>query len=261
MRQTRIALRVGRSGTQPAIVPPALCRGRLYRAGQHGRRRLESSREICGGPTALAGGQSRRVPRGRANRHAPCVGAAMTLDIIVHRIYFFFESGVIFYVFVINTIYFFLTAIAFFTMRRHHAPLNEAECTALAESPLVPAISLIVPAYNEAMSVEESVGGMLHLRYPWYEVIVVNDGSTDATLQKLTDKFRLYKSARAAEGTLETKPIRHIYESRDPIPLVGIDKENGGKVHSANTGLKRGRIPRSLGGGGSFSYAPAPPVN
>jgi cellulose synthase/poly-beta-1,6-N-acetylglucosamine synthase-like glycosyltransferase len=167
----------------------------------------------------------------------------MTLDIIVHRVYFFFESGVIFYVFMINTIYFFLTAVAFFTMRRHHAPLNEAECASLAESPLLPAISLIVPAHNEEMSVEESVGGMLHLRYPLYEVIVVNDGSKDATMQKLTDKFRLFKSGRAAEGPLQTKPIRHIYESRDPIPLVVIDKENGGKADAINAGLQVARSP------------------
>jgi cellulose synthase/poly-beta-1,6-N-acetylglucosamine synthase-like glycosyltransferase len=167
----------------------------------------------------------------------------MTLDIVVHRVYFFFESGVIFYVFMINTIYFFLTAVAFFTMRRHHAPLNEVECSALAESPLLPAISLIVPAYNEEMSVEESVGGMLHLRYPHYEVIVVNDGSKDSSMQKLTDKFHLYKSARAAEGALATKPLRHIYESRDPIPLVVIDKENGGKADSINAGLNVARSP------------------
>jgi cellulose synthase/poly-beta-1,6-N-acetylglucosamine synthase-like glycosyltransferase len=167
----------------------------------------------------------------------------MTLDILVHRVYFFFETGVIFYVFAINIIYFFLTAVAFFTMRRHHAPLTEAECATLAESPLMPAISLIVPAYNEAMSVEESVGGMLHLRYPWYEVIVVNDGSKDATLQKLTDKFRLYKSARTPEGMLKTKPVRYIYESRDPIPLVVIDKENGGKADSINAGLNVARAP------------------
>ncbi len=138
----------------------------------------------------------------------------MNLDIIVHRVYFFFESGIIFYVFVINTIYFFLTAIGFFAMRKHHQPFNPVEQSVLQESPLMPAVSLIVPAYNEAMSVEESLTGMLGLRYPAYEVILVNDGSKDATLPILIDKFRLYRSARATEGPLTTKPIRQVYESR-----------------------------------------------
>src|SRR5258708_6267219 len=167
----------------------------------------------------------------------------MTLDILVHRVYFFFESGIIFYVFVINPIYFFLTAIGFFAMRKHHMPFNAVEQAILQESPLMPAVSLIVPAYNEVMSVEESLTGMLGLRYPAYEVILVNDGSKDATLPILIDKFRLYRSARATEGPLTTKPVRQVYESSDPIRLVVIDKENGGKTHSINAALNLARSP------------------
>jgi cellulose synthase/poly-beta-1,6-N-acetylglucosamine synthase-like glycosyltransferase len=167
----------------------------------------------------------------------------MPLDIIVHRVYFFFESGVIFYVFLINTIYFFLTAVAFFAMRKHHTPFSVVERSVLVESPLMPAVSLIVPAYNEAMSVDQSVAGMLCLRYPTYEVIVVNDGSKDATLPILIDKFRMYRSSRNPEGPLSTKPIRGIYESSEPIPLVVIDKENGGKADAINAGLNVARSP------------------
>jgi len=167
----------------------------------------------------------------------------MTLDIIVHRVYFFFESGIIFYVFVINLIYFFLTAIGFFAMRKYHMPFNAVEQSVLQESPLMPAVSLIVPAYNEAMSVEQSLAGMLGLRYPSYEVILVNDGSKDATLPILIDKFRLYRSSRATAGPLATKPVRNVYESRDPIRLVVIDKENGGKADSINAGLNLARSP------------------
>src|SRR5579862_5145341 len=119
----------------------------------------------------------------------------MTLDIVVHRVYFFFESAIIFYVFLINIIYFLLTAIGFFALRRHHRAFSAIERSVLVESPLTPAVSLIVPAYNEAMSVEESVAGMLSLRYPTYEVIVINDGSKDRTLPILTERFRLYRSS------------------------------------------------------------------
>jgi cellulose synthase/poly-beta-1,6-N-acetylglucosamine synthase-like glycosyltransferase len=113
----------------------------------------------------------------------------------------------------------------------------------LLKSPLLPAISIIAPAYNEAVSIRESAGGMLRLNYPNYEVIIVNDGSKDATLDILIDEFRLYKSARVGAGTLATKPIRRVYESADPVRLVVVDKVNGGKADAINTGLNLARSP------------------
>ena len=107
----------------------------------------------------------------------------------------------------------------------------------MMKSPALPKISLIVPAYNEEATCKESVGGMLRLNYPNYEVIVVNDGSKDETLRILTREFNLYRSASTASGTLATKPIRQIYESADPVRLMVVDKENGGKADALNVGL------------------------
>lgn len=152
-----------------------------------------------------------------------------TIDILVHRVYFFFESGIILYVFTINAIYFFLTVAGFFCLRRYHSTFSREEKDLLMKSPLMPAISLIVPSYNEAMTIRESVGGMLRLDYPNYEVVVVNDGSKDDTLKILIEEFKLYLSARDVEGSLFTKPVRGVYESREPIRLLVIDKFNGGR--------------------------------
>jgi len=166
-----------------------------------------------------------------------------TLDILVHRFYFFVEGAIILYVFVINSIYLALTVMALVSMRRHHAPFSRAEREALMRSPMMPAISIIVPSYNEAKSVEQSVSGMLKLDYPDYEVIVVNDGSKDATLQVLIEAFHLYKSARAPIGTLATKPVRRVYESSDPVRLVVVDKQNGGKADAINAGINMASSP------------------
>jgi cellulose synthase/poly-beta-1,6-N-acetylglucosamine synthase-like glycosyltransferase len=84
---------------------------------------------------------------------------------------------------------------------------------------------------------------MLNLRYPAHEVIVINDGSKDDTLAVLIDEFKLYRSARTPSGTLPCKPIRAVYESREPIRLVVIDKENGGKADSLNAGINVARAP------------------
>jgi len=159
------------------------------------------------------------------------------IEIFAHRIYFFFESGIIFYVFLINTIYLFLTVLAYYSLRKDHDSFSTPEQNSILQSPLAPAIAIIAPAYNEAASIKESVNGMLKLSYPDLEVIVVNDGSKDETLEILIREFRLYLSARAVPSTLATQPIRAIYESREPIRLLVLDKVNGGKADSINAGL------------------------
>ncbi len=163
------------------------------------------------------------------------------VDFYVHRVYFFFESGIILYVFVINFIYLLLISLGAFALRKHHAPFSPADREAIRRSPLTPSISLIVPSYNEEVSVRDSVGCMLRLDYPNYEVIVVNDGSKDRTLEFLIDEFKLYKSARSVAGPIDTKPVRRVYESTEPVRLLVIDKNNGGKADSINAGINAAR--------------------
>ncbi len=156
----------------------------------------------------------------------------------------FYESAIILYLFVINTIYFVLLLLGFLELLRYRLVQHDREeKSALEVSSLVPPISILAPAYNEAATVCESVRAMLTLRYPEFEVIVINDGSKDDTLQLLIEEFKLYKSARYYEAMLNTKPIRAVYESMNPIRLVVVDKENGGKADALNAGINVARYP------------------
>lgn len=159
------------------------------------------------------------------------------------RIFGIFETWIICYVAGISIIYFLLTALGFFVLRRFEVPISREELHTLACSPLVPGVSILAPAYNESLTVRQSVRGMLKLAYGNYEVIVINDGSKDDTLNVLIDEFRLYKSSRMAYSSLESKTIRAVYASRDPIRLLVIDKLNGGKADSLNAGLSYARTP------------------
>lgn len=159
------------------------------------------------------------------------------------RVFAFTEETIIVYVFAINVIYFCLIVMGFFALRRHNARLSAEEQDELVRSPLLPGISVLAPTYNEALTVRESVRAMLKLRYPNHEVIVINDGSKDDTLQILIDEFHLYRSGRAPSGEIPTRPIKAVYESRDPIGLVVVDKANGGKADSLNAGLNVARRP------------------
>lgn len=109
--------------------------------------------------------------------------------------------------------------------------------------PLVKPISIIAPAYNEESTIIESVRALLALEYPCYEVIVVNDGSTDLTLEKLIRVFRLKKSRRVFRRVLQTRPIRGIYVSPAYPNLVVVDKLNGKKADALNAGLNVSRYP------------------
>lgn len=107
-----------------------------------------------------------------------------------------------------------------------------------------PPIALLAPAYNEALTVAESVRSLLSIRYPEFEIIVINDGSTDATLQILIDTFSLTLSqSRDYELTVPHQPIRGLYASKLHPRLLVIDKENGGKADALNAGLNLATAP------------------
>lgn len=158
-------------------------------------------------------------------------------------LFYWFERVIIYYVGAINTVYFLLMVIGFFALREYRSQTTPQERFALASSPLVPEVSIIVPAFNEAVTIVESVKALLNLRYPNYNVIVVNDGSRDQTLHLLVEHFQLYKSACRTEATLSTKPVRAVYQSRSPIQLIVVDKENGGKSDALNAGLNVAHAP------------------
>lgn len=108
---------------------------------------------------------------------------------------------------------------------------------------IAPPISLIVPAYNEQMNIVESIHSILALEYPAYEVIVVNDGSKDETLQRLIDAFELVSFRRSFEETIKHEPIRGIYASPRSDRLFVVDKFNGGKADAQNAGINVCRAP------------------
>ena len=109
--------------------------------------------------------------------------------------------------------------------------------------PIVKPISVIVPAFNEGKGIIESIRSLLSLRYPVFEVIVVNDGSTDDTLARLTEAFDLRLSKAVFRRSLPTQPIRGIYRSAVQPKLIVVDKVNGKKADAMNAGLNVSRYP------------------
>ncbi|WP_017812514.1 MULTISPECIES: glycosyltransferase family 2 protein [Paenibacillus] len=118
--------------------------------------------------------------------------------------------------------------------------LNESQYDQVLEEELAPPLSIIVPAYNEELNIVWSVRSLLGINYKQFEIVVVNDGSKDQTVQYLIDEFDMVEvKSRVRWSGLgkPTKPIRGIYRSLQHNNLVLVDKENGGKADALNVGI------------------------
>jgi len=135
-----------------------------------------------------------------------------------------------------------LNLIALFTLPRY-MQLHVMGDFPQGYSGFEPPISIIAPAYNEAAIVVTAVRSLLQLAYSEFELIVVNDGSKDETLEILKREFRLEHFPEAYRNRLSTKPVRGIYLSTTHPNLRVIDKENGGKADSSNAGINAARYP------------------
>lgn len=115
------------------------------------------------------------------------------------------------------------------------------------QSPLTPPISLVVPAFNEGPGIAVTVRSFLALNYPEFEVVIVNDGSKDNTLETLIETFDLHQVWRPYVPRIPSQPVRGVYESLKHKNLVVVDKENlGCKADAANAGLNLARHPLVL---------------
>jgi poly-beta-1,6-N-acetyl-D-glucosamine synthase len=118
-------------------------------------------------------------------------------------------------------------------------------------------VSVIAPVYNEAPIVALATRSFVEIDYPEYEVIVVNDGSTDNTLEVLQREFDLEPIEHFYRRRYESGPIRGLYRSRSHPKLIVIDKVNGGKADSLNCGLNLARYRYVCGVDGDTLLSPS----
>ncbi len=116
-------------------------------------------------------------------------------------------------------------------------PVRQSQILWSAFVDVAPPIALLVPAYNEEATVVQNVRSLLALHYPSFEVIVVNDGSKDGTIDALIEAFGLKATERPFELALQHAAIRSLYSSPDHPNLLVVDKENGGKSDALNAAI------------------------
>ncbi len=105
-------------------------------------------------------------------------------------------------------------------------------------------VSIVVPAYNEEVTVVETVKSLLALEYNLYEIIVVDDGSKDSTSQKLIDAFNMKQIKRPIHRKIACQPAEYVYECySQKVSLTLIRKKNGGKADALNMGINASKYP------------------
>ncbi len=147
------------------------------------------------------------------------------------------NNSLIYYYLTVNGIYLILAVLSAYGAKKQRVLWNIKSKSMLYEKGILSSISIIAPAYNEELSIVDSVTALLNLKYPEYEVIVVNDGSKDRTLEKLINHFRLERKNVPIKPLINTKAIKGVYKNKNIPNLVVIDKINGGKADALNVGI------------------------
>lgn len=170
-------------------------------------------------------------------------------DAWLNQIVFVIQVLVLGYFVTLSALYVVLLYLSFVWCRRYKAkvvahPIDFEALEALKT--LVPPLTLVVPAYNEEQVIAQSVRSLLGVTYARIEIVVVNDGSTDHTLDELIRAFSLCKSEVRPSGALPTQPVRDFYVSTVEPRLVVVDKQNGGKADALNAGINFCQTPYFL---------------
>ncbi|PYP64406.1 MAG: glycosyl transferase, partial [Gemmatimonadetes bacterium] len=153
------------------------------------------------------------------------------------------DVAILAYFLVLNSFYALLLILSVPEIWEQSRLAEDEDFQRLMQSDALPPITILVPAYNESATIEASVTAILTLEYRNFEVIVVNDGSKDDTMERLRHAFDLVEVPRTYPETIPSAPQRAVYRSRTRTRLTVIDKENGGKADSLNAAINASRFP------------------
>jgi cellulose synthase/poly-beta-1,6-N-acetylglucosamine synthase-like glycosyltransferase len=158
---------------------------------------------------------------------------------LVHSIY---EASIwvfLIYSLVIFLIYAWIGLYAFGALRGYKHKNLFTDYNLVATNPNAPRFSVIAPAYNEGMTIVENVRSLLSLYYNNLEIIIVNDGSKDDSIERLIEAYSLEPTSFFVQGQIPTENIKAVYRSKNLAfkKLLVVDKVNGGKADALNAGI------------------------
>ena len=104
-------------------------------------------------------------------------------------------------------------------------------------------VSVVLPVYNEEEKIIEVIDSILNLDYKLYEIIIVDDGSKDKTVEKIIKHYKLKKIEKVVRKKIATKTVNSYYEKNGDKKIVLVEKIHGGKSDTLNAGINTARFP------------------
>src|SRR5882757_2405900 len=163
----------------------------------------------------------------------------MNWDILFTIFYHVLTYGIFLYSIILIAAYLFIGIYSIGETRKYLHKNSFTDYRLLANSPHAPSVSILAPAHNEGKTIVENVRSLLSIYYNNLELIIINDGSKDDSLQRLIDAYELKKIDFFINHRIATKTVRGVYKSSNPVysKLVVVDKDNGGKADALNVGI------------------------
>ena len=167
------------------------------------------------------------------------------MNFITYVRYFisFFNYFCMAFTLLLSLIYISQLIISFIRVRKNDKARQSNDYGRYVSSENLLPISLLIPAYNEEENIVSNIRSLLKIDYPQFEIVVVNDGSTDHTHEKVVEAFGLYPIETAVKTSLPTKEFRGVYYNIEYPNLIYVDKENGGKSDALNAGINVSSYP------------------
>ena len=153
------------------------------------------------------------------------------------------QLGVLGYFAVLNLLYALFGYIGLRSVMIHGRELSRLALEDLLDRDLEMPVSILVPAFNEQEGIVSSVHALLSLHYPEFQVVIVSDGSTDETIERMVEGFALVEVPQVYRRVIETQPITRIFRSLRHPNLVVAEKLRGGRADALNAGLNLARYP------------------
>ena len=144
---------------------------------------------------------------------------------------------------VLNLVYIVQLFVSFFRVRKDYDRHFSDDYLRYEDSENLMPISLIIPAYNEQENIVQNVRSLMKLNYPSFEIVVINDGSTDRTAELMVNSFHMSPIETSIRSQIPTRHIRKVYYSRKYPNLLFVDKDNGGKSDALNAGINISSYP------------------
>ena len=143
----------------------------------------------------------------------------------------------------LSIIYIIQMFVSFFRVRHDYSRNFSDDYKRYIDSDNLLPISLIIPAFNEQENIVQNIRSLMKIDYPMFEIIVVNDGSTDKTAELVISAFEMHPIETSIRCQIKTQNIRNVYYSKKYPCLTFVDKENGGKSDALNAGINISSYP------------------